>query len=98
MSDGEHTCVYCGAPVPDLGPLKTLYVCAACAQTARAAVITAHTRPAPPPCSACGRAHRIRNVRYDAYYCTGCYRWLERGCDGPGCVFCVGRPSDARGL
>ncbi len=35
---------------------------------------------------------RVRNDRWDAYYCPRCLVWLEKQCGDPGCHMCVGRP------
>lgn len=39
----------------------------------------------------CG-TKKIRNKRYDAYYCPACDIWLEKVCPDQGCDYCPGRP------
>jgi hypothetical protein len=43
-------------------------------------------------CEACGLP-RIYHVRYDAYFCAVCNRWLEHSCDDPACEYCRSRPT-----
>lgn len=45
---------------------------------------------------ACAESTKIkRNVRHDAFFCTGCGAWLETACTDPECYFCPERPQCA---
>ena len=42
-------------------------------------------------CPTCG-AIQFYSIRYDAYFCKKCNKWLETGCDDQECKFCLERP------
>ena len=39
----------------------------------------------------CG-SERQYSVKYDAYYCELCNKWLEPSCEAADCEFCAIRP------
>ncbi|MEC1177517.1 hypothetical protein P9B03_03390 [Metasolibacillus meyeri] len=42
-------------------------------------------------CEQCGN-NKIRDDKYDAYFCATCNKWLEEKCSDPDCYYCPQRP------
>lgn len=44
-------------------------------------------------CPSC-ESIQFYSIKYDAYFCKKCNKWLENNCKDPKCNFCLERPDE----